>query len=32
MFIEEIMIFVVAGLAAFTLASWFITFFVKEEN
>lgn len=31
MFISEIMMFVVAGLAVFTLASWFITFFVKED-
>lgn len=32
MFISEIMMFVVAGLAVFALASWFVTFFVKEEN
>jgi len=31
MFISEIMIFVVVGLALFTLASWFITFFVKKN-
>jgi hypothetical protein len=31
MFISEIMMFVVAGLALFTLVSWFITFFVKED-
>lgn len=31
MFVTEIMMFVVAGLALFTLASWFITFFIKEN-
>ncbi len=31
MYITEIMMFVVAGLTLFTLASWFITFFVKED-
>lgn len=31
MYIEEIMLFVVVSLAAFTAASWFITFFVKEN-
>ena len=31
MFITEIMLFVVAGLALFTLVSWGITFFVKHD-
>lgn len=31
MYIEEIMLFVVVGLAVFTAASWAITFFVKEN-
>lgn len=32
MFIEEIMMFVVVGLAVFTAVSWCITFFVKKES
>ena len=32
MYLQEIMMFIVLGLAIFTAASWFITFFVKEEN
>lgn len=31
MYMTEIMIFVVGSLLAFTLASWFITFFVKDN-
>lgn len=31
MFITEIMLFIVAGLVAFTAVSWCITFFVKEN-
>ena len=31
MYVAEIMMFVIAGLAVFTAVSWCITFFVKEN-
>lgn len=32
MYLQEIMLFIVTGLAIFSVLSWIITFLVKEEK